>query len=277
MSNQDVSVVVCTKNNKKNIETVVKSIIREKPGEVIVVDGKSTDGTRDIIDKLTVKVITDPGKGLALARQLALETVRTKYIFYVGDDNVLKKGCLARLKEYMAIHDWIGVACQTRIKNSYKDYWAFCANARWKLRFTEGERSVVGTPYMFETWILKKAQYDKNCSVSDDSDIGEKISRMTEKKYGYADEICYEIGKTGYKETKKRFLMYGKSDAQFWKKYSLNWSWRRKLQSILHPIKDEFIRPLSEIKSLKCKVYTLPYFLMITFIRYMGWLKESGK
>lgn len=45
MSLSDVSVVVCTRNNKDNIEVDIQSIIDEAPGELIGVDGNSTDGT----------------------------------------------------------------------------------------------------------------------------------------------------------------------------------------------------------------------------------------
>lgn len=60
----DVSVVICTRNNCKNIRSVVQSVKAEAPGELIVVDGNSTDGTREILDGMSVKVLSDPGGGL---------------------------------------------------------------------------------------------------------------------------------------------------------------------------------------------------------------------
>ena len=88
----DVSVVICTRNNKKTIRQAVQRIINEKPGEIIVVDGNSTDGTREILKKMPVRLLTDPGKGLALARQTALDAAAGRYILFAGDDNILPGG-----------------------------------------------------------------------------------------------------------------------------------------------------------------------------------------
>lgn len=273
----DVSVVICTRNNKDNIEEVVQSIIEEKPKELIVVDGNSTDGTREILKKMPVKVLSDPGKGLALARQIALNEVAGTYVLFVGDDNIILQGSILQLKRYMNSHGWIGAAFQTRIKGANSSYWAYCANWRWKSRFFEGERSVIGTPYIFQTDILRSAGYDINCTDSDDSDIEERLRLLTTKKFGYSNVICLEIGKTGFHETIVRFLIYGKSDAQFWKKYSPTWKWSRKWISICHPINDELINPLKRIDPLTTRIKVFPYFLFITIVRYVSWIRESLK
>ncbi len=275
--NSDVSVVVCTRNNKDNLVSVLKGIEKECPGELIVVDGNSTDGTREILVEMGVNILSDPGRGLALARQIAINEVSGDYTLFVGDDNILLKGSILKLKKYMLDHDWVGAAFQTRIKDSNKNYWAFCANHRWKSRFYEGERSVIGTPYMFKTDLLKQVGYDEKCTVSDDSDMEKRLEQITDKKWGYSNVICLEIGKTGFHETLVRFLMYGKSDAQFWNKYSGEWGIKRKWISICHPVVDELINPLRKIKPFLAKICVFPYLLLITIIRYYGWVKESKK
>ncbi len=273
----DISVVVCTKNNAKNIERVLRSIVQNHPLEVIVVDGGSTDGTRNIVQKFPVKMLTDPGKGLALARQIALKEVKGKYTCFVGDDNIIKKGSLEKQKQYIIDKNWCGGAWQTRIIPTNNNYWEYCTNIRWKVRFTEGERRVIGTPYIFETTILKASTYDENCSFSDDSDIAERIPYVTDKKLGYSDLICYEVGKSDFKQIKTRFIMYGKSDAEYWKKYKDSWSLVRKIQSVLHPFKDEFLFAMVNTKSLYNKIYSFPFFALVTIIRYKGWIEEGRR
>ena len=270
----DVSVVICTRNNKKTIRQAVQRIINEKPGEIIVVDGNSTDGTREILKKMPVRLMTDPGKGLALARQTALDAAAGRYILFAGDDNILPGGGIAKLKSYMLARGWAGGAFQTRVYGSSKSYWAYCADWRFRTRVWEGERKVVGTPYMFETEILKQAGYDEACTDCDDSDIAERISVITGRKYGYTNLKCLEIGKTGLRETIKRFLIYGRSDAQYWKKYAPGWGISRKMQSLLHPLRDELIESMKKVTPKSLRLYVFPYFLFITVIRYLGWVWE---
>lgn len=201
--------------------------------------------------------------------------MKNDWTLFVGDDNILRPGSIAKLKKYIMDHDWVGGGLQTRVKDANKDYWAYCANWRLKARIYEGERPVIGTPYMFRTDLLKAAGYDAACTVSDDSDMEKRLQTLTEKKYGYSNIICLEIGKTGYDETVKRFLMYGKSDAQYWKKYSPDWKPKRKWKSLCHPIVDELIDPLRSVKPLVAKIRVFPYFLFVTIVRYVGWFKES--
>ena len=78
---KDVSVVVCTKNAKATIEQVILSIKRNNPKEIIVVDANSQDGTREILEGMGVRVLTDPGKGLALARQIGIENASGEFVF----------------------------------------------------------------------------------------------------------------------------------------------------------------------------------------------------
>lgn len=274
----DITVIVCTKNVEKTIEKTLQSIIANKPGEIIVVDANSTDNTRNILQKYNVKIVNDPGKGLALARQIGIEAATKKYIFFIGDDNYIEKNSLLKLKLYMLEHNWIGAGMLTRIRRSKKNYWACCSNVRWKVRIYEGERSVIGTPYIFYADILKAASYDKDMGDADDADIEKRILESNPKyKIGYSNVICQDYAKTKFEDIVERFTRYGKSDYLFWKKYSVDWGIKRKWKSITHPLRDELIIPTSKIHTLSKKIYCLPYFIIITAIRYLAWIKCAIK
>ena len=274
MDISDVSVVICTKNNKDNIERVIKSVISNKPGEIIIVDGNSTDGTRDIIKRLGVKMVTDPGEGIAKARQIGLDESKLKYVFYSGDDNILQPDSIGRLKDYMLKHDWVGASMLTRLYGR-KSWISFCANERLKARIREGETQVIGSPHLYEGEILRKLTFDEKCKYSDDTDLGERIKKVTNKKIGYSNVICYEIGKTSAKDIIARFKMYGQSDGQFWNKYSGGWGIKRKIKSLLHPITAELITPIVKVEPKYINLIVIPFFVWITIIRYTGWVKYS--
>ena len=67
ISSSEVSVVICAKNSASFIAKVIDSIQLNKPGEIIVVDGLSTDKTVNIARNEGCKVISDKGKGLSYA------------------------------------------------------------------------------------------------------------------------------------------------------------------------------------------------------------------
>lgn len=271
----DVSAIVCTRNNKRNIGLVIESILAQNPKELIVVDGNSTDGTKEIIKQYPVIVLEDPGQGLALARNIGLKQATGEYIFYSGDDNVYPENAIYKLKRYLISHNIACAGMLNRIQNETESYWAFCANLRWKLRFQEGEQNVVGTPNMYYRDVLDSVGWNDKLKFSDDTDLQMRMKNRGHK-LAYSNVICYEIGKVGYRETCARFNMYGISDSEFWNDNSGEWNLRRKLQSILHPLVDELLKPIFRTRKLIIeKVVAFPYFFMIVFFRYKGWIKNS--
>jgi len=268
--NNDVSVVVCTKNCEDTIEEVLKSVKKNKPLEIIMVDADSKDNTRSYAKKYVTQIHRDPGKGLAIARNIGLNKVKGDYIFFIGSDNIIGKNGILRLKNYLNSSDYIGVAALTRLKNRNRNFFTRGLSMRWRLRCYEGPREVIGTPYIFKTEILKKYQFDPKMSWSDDSDLAVKLAKDG-YKVGYSNIMCWEIGVESLKSIKFRFRMYGKSDYEYYNKYSPTWKLKRKIKSILHPLIAEFIDPLKRLKGLK-RMYYFPFFFLITFYRYKGFI-----
>ena len=272
---EDVSVVICTKNNKDNIRACIESVVKQNPGEIIVVDGTSNDGTQEIIQSLPVRHLTDPGKGLALARQIGLDAVNGKYVFYVGDDNVIPQGGIWKLKCYLQSHGWICAGMLTRLQNAEKDYWSYCSDLRYQVKIREGICTIVGTPCMYRVDVLKSFGWNIESKFSDDTELHERIANSG-YKVGYSDLVCYEIGKEGFHEIYKRYKnIYGVSDAEVWRRHRAIWSVKRKLRSLLHPFLGEFVTPMKKIATWSDKVYVAPYFVWIMLVRYYGWMSHS--
>ena len=81
-----VSVVVLTKNNEDTIGTCLKSIFLQDYAkkEVIVIDGNSTDDTRDIVVSWGVKIYD--GGNIGESRQLGVGKVKYDLIAFVDSD-----------------------------------------------------------------------------------------------------------------------------------------------------------------------------------------------
>lgn len=272
----EISVIICTLNSAENIEEVLKSVKENNPKEIILVDADSTDGTREIASEYADKILSDPRKGLAVARNIGVENATGEYIFFLGPDNIILPGSLDRLREYINEKSYVGAAMLTELKYKNSTYWTKGANERWQLRFYEGEREVIGTPYMYKKEILEKYRYSDEMTWSDDSDLCLRI-KNDGLKVGYSDIYCLEVGVDDFKALIKRYNLYGLSDYQYYKKFSGNWDKKRKKESKRHPLKSEFLLPMSKINSFFRKIYFLPFFFIITAARYNGWRKAAKK
>ena len=93
-SNEDlVSIIMPVYNRKGVVKKAIDSVLNQsyKNFELIVVDDKSTDGTRDIlksIDDERVKLIfLNSNSGASAARNVGLKNCSGKYVFYLDSDN----------------------------------------------------------------------------------------------------------------------------------------------------------------------------------------------
>lgn len=274
---KEVSIVIVCRNSKDIIRPSIESALRSNPYEVIVVDGNSTDGTREIVEEFKdeVKIQTDPGKGVAMARQIGVDAALGKYIFFLGCDNQIETDSILRLKEYMIQHNWVYCGMLTRIKDT-SSYLGFCNNERWKYKFYEGERRIVGTPFIVEARILREFPYNTNLRFADDRDLCERITNKG-YKMGYSDVVCYEILDNSLSELRRRYKMYGISDEEFHHTHKLEWSYFQRIKSMLHPLRVEFVLGLRKAKGLLTKLKLIPYLALITHYRYVGWFGHRNK
>jgi len=82
-----ISVVVCARNEEKPIAACLDGLNRQtvRP-EIIVVDGHSTDRTREIARKHADKVILDNGKGIGDARNIGWKAATHEIVAYCDAD-----------------------------------------------------------------------------------------------------------------------------------------------------------------------------------------------
>ena len=267
MSNYKVSVIICTMNCDDSIEECITSAVNNKPFELIVVDGKSKDDTMSIVRKYTNRVYTDPGRGLAKARNMGFSKATGDYIFYLGSDNVIAEGTLEHTVEYMATKGLVGCALPTRLRDP-SNYCSKGLDFRWKTRFFEGEREVIGTPSCWTRAVLAKFPFDDNLSWSDDTDIGARLKEEGHK-VAYSSLTCYEIGFSDWRDIVSRFRLYGLSDFEYYNKYKDSWTRRRRGKSLLHPIHAEIVDPLRYASPLEA-VYFIPFLLWVCLNRIVG-------
>lgn len=89
-----VSIITVVYNSADNLETTIKSILDQtyKLIELIVIDGGSTDGTIEIIQKYSENIkywISEPDKGLYDAMNKGLDKASGDYVWFINSGDLI--------------------------------------------------------------------------------------------------------------------------------------------------------------------------------------------
>ncbi len=95
----EVSVVVPARNAAAAIGDCLSSIRANRPREILVVDGMSTDDTAEISARYADAVLSDEGRGVSYARQMGAQAARCPYVAFIDTDIQLPELALKRLLE----------------------------------------------------------------------------------------------------------------------------------------------------------------------------------
>ena len=270
-----ISAVVCTKNSISSIERCLTSLKEANIDELVVVDAHSTDGTTQKAEQLADVVLTDKGKGLGAARNIGIAQTTGDYILNFGSDNVLPPNQLEIMREELEQGDFNGVSAQTTIHGT--GYLTFGLNAWRQGRFQPGSATVIGTPTLFRGEQLRENPYGEDRKFSDDSELCERWAKDSGATFAISSAWVWEIGKTTPKEIFIRARMYGVSDYETFQKGNLrNWSTKRQVESVLHPLMHDIVDPLKQLPPATA-VGSSPFLVIFAGIRYLSWISSATK
>lgn len=260
-------------NSISSIERCLTSLRDSGVDEIIVVDASSTDGTREIADRLSDVTLTDPGTGLGNARNIGIAHTQGSFILNMGSDNVAPQNQIAIMVETLKSGRYSGVSAQTRVEGS--DYLSRGLNAWRKGRFQPGPATVIGTPTLFRGDLLRAHPYDANRKFSDDSELCERWSRDFGATFAISDAEFLEVGKTTWPEIVTRCRMYGISDEEVFRLgRESGWDMSRQLASMTHPIGADFLTPLRNLPA-KQAMQSSPFLATFTALRYTFWIEKA--
>lgn len=272
-SPSDVSAVVCTMNSISGIERCLVSLRDAGVGELVVVDASSTDGTREVADRLADRVLEDPGTGLGNARNVGIATTTGALVLNMGSDNVMPPGQLERMIAALEGAAVQGVSARTVIEGP--DYAARGLNAWRTGRFVPGPAAVIGTPTLFVGEVLRAHPYDPERTFSDDSELCERWTRDFGARFAISDAFVWEVGKTSWQEVMVRCRMYGISDEEVFRLgRSSGWSLVRQARSLSHPLRADFWEPVTNLPPKEAAEYA-PFLAAFTALRYAAWARAA--
>lgn len=117
-----VSVVICCHNSEQRIAQTLNHLAAQqvptrKPWEVVIVDNASSDKTAQLAHTIwsqdppaPLRVVDEPKRGLAFARQRGFQAARFEFVSFVDDDNWVAKDWVEGVYEIMSSSSDIG-AC----------------------------------------------------------------------------------------------------------------------------------------------------------------------
>jgi glycosyltransferase involved in cell wall biosynthesis len=97
----EVTAVVPVRNAERLLVGCLRSLRDNGITKIVVVDGESTDASREVASEHGATVLADGGGGLPLARSMGVREARTRWVILVDADVVVPDGALgALLREY---------------------------------------------------------------------------------------------------------------------------------------------------------------------------------
>ena len=267
----ELSITLCVLNEELNVAGCIKSLLKEDPFEIIVIDGGSNDKTIDILKKLPVRLIQVEKKGLAFQRNIGVKASKTKYTAIIDADHRIEENALNKLVIEMTKLKYDGIEAQIfSLENS--GYWDYAMEQNFVLTHNyPGLRRMIGTPCVYKTEVIKKNNFDPRFTgPSDDTDLCYRLHKLN-YKLGVGTSKVFQIHRSNFFEFKNKFIWYGKGDAQF------VWHHKERTLSIIkhitynYPIKKSFFA----IKNKKINL--VPFFLLCGVFRSYGFFKEIIK
>lgn len=117
----DITVAICTYNGADDVPEVLDHLSRQEElahidWEVLVIDNNSTDGTSEVVRQhkkhwnrsAPLRVVTEQQKGLAFARQRAVNEAKGHWIAFLDDDNLPSSDWLAAAIHFAEKHPQAG-------------------------------------------------------------------------------------------------------------------------------------------------------------------------
>jgi len=104
-----ITIITVCLNSAPTIENTIRSVLRQKEPHVeyLVIDGASTDGTMDVLEKYSSEidlVISERDKGIYDAMNKGISLSHGEYLLFLNNDMVLKPECVCRMLDVLKEH-----------------------------------------------------------------------------------------------------------------------------------------------------------------------------
>jgi len=256
------SIIIPTKNDEAHIEKCLASLMPYYEAgyvdEIIIIDGQSTDGTLDIVNRYPVKLIIEKGKGTVnIAFDFGWRHAKNELIMFMNSDVYIGNNFFPNIYEYVSNEKvrWISCAEKAVISVGTSETQAqswmssdyFLSTTNWLRRFysrmvTMGKKDPLrGGPCMIT---YRSCLEEVNgllgltlgtLEVCGDICFSQRIEKKGWKTIWWVDAPTYHHPRTDFKGINKQFYIYGKSIAFMHqeKEFKHDYPWYFKILGLL--------------------------------------------
>jgi len=214
-----VSLVIATFNHGRFLAEALDSALAQtlKGLEIVVVDDGSTDDTPAVLASYAgkVRIVRQPNRGLAAARNTGLATARGRYVSFLDADDVLMPTKLAEQHALLERAQTVGwTYCDVLIETV-----ATGAQMRASERFGYGARMLDGwlfpelihgnfipaiAPLVRRGVLDAVGGFDEQLTALEDWDLWLRLSLISEVRYSPAVLVRYRVHPGGMSEARPR-------------------------------------------------------------------------
>ena len=267
-----IGAVICARNAEAIIRETVTSAFSSGINSVLVVDGNSSDRTREIAASSGARVMLDDGVGLGAARNLGAKNVSLPLTLFIGPGDLMSREAGEAMVDVVNKRNALAVGC--RIASCGQNYLSQAYTSLRSAITVPGPARTLGTPTLFVSQYLLEQPYDTSRQFSDDSELFERWEKTFGPRFWVADVSILEAGGETTSSISKRWKYYGISDFEVYSAgVESGWPLRRRFSSMTHPFRRQIAQPF-KILGMGRWLQTLPFLVFVTGVRYFSWIKE---
>lgn len=172
-----ITVIIPAKNEKRNLTELLHSLKKQtyrKKIEILVVDGKSEDGTREVAKNYGCRVIVQKRLGISNARNLGWKHAQGNILIFLEADQIIDKHFL---------HE-VDIAFRTDLNKARANYISMRRNWIQKalavqIELTSKRQYVASFPTIFRKWVLQKSGgWDERIDFAEDREFPKRLENI---------------------------------------------------------------------------------------------------
>jgi GT2 family glycosyltransferase len=286
MNDQKVSVVIPCRNEEKNIRGCVESILSSNYSnmEIVVVDGMSDDGTREILDQLSkeysnVQYVDNPHQLTPYAFNIGCKAASGFYVQIVGSRNTLDPNYIPLLVKALEENPEIGCVggdYQHVYDTNFSRYITYAMESKfgvgssnYRTKKESAYVDTVGIPMYRKSIFDEVGYFDERLTRNQDDDFNFRVTQAGYKIYYVFEAKTQYYVRGSLNKLFKQFSQYGYFKVFVNKKHKTVTTLRQ-----LVPVIFLLFLTLGLLFSIIIPKFLLLYFLGIMLYFFVGMLSS---